>query len=254
MRSRAIKPVPKDKRAFDRYLHEVLEKHYQDIRDMYLGFALLEAVLVGESGVHRGSITLVQGMGGNEPAYIKISSADGTVWYLFIQDDGTINFHNDVPTQNGDGTAVASGSAMVCTAYLQTTMLDGVLPDTTDNLVLLDNTLVNTGSKFDAGNNRITITDAGNYLVTAQIHVDIGNDVQCYLRVKDSDGNIKAEQAYRPSGVSGVGEPMIVSKAVAMSAGKWLALYEWHASGANQVNGNAEGYLNYPTYLSVTKI
>ncbi len=167
------------------------------------------------------------------------------------------SIQTDVATNADDiDTLEAAGgsSDMVCTAYLQTTMLDGVLPDATDNLVLLDNTLVNTGSKFDAGNNRITITDAGNYLVTAQLHSLIGNDVQCYLRVKDSGGNIKAEQAYRPSGVSGVGEPMTVSKAITMSAGSWLALYEWHASGTTQVNGNAEGYLTYPTYLSVTKI
>ncbi len=153
-----------------------------------------------------------------------------------------------------DVAGAGGSSAMVCTAYLQTSMADGVLPDATDNLVLLDNTLVNTGSAFDAGNNRITITDAGNYLVTAQLHLVMGNDVTCYLRVKDSDGNIKVEQLYRPKTVAGSGDPVTIAKAIAMSANDWLALYAWHASDTNQVNGNAEANMTYPTYLSVIKI
>lgn len=161
---------------------------------------------------------------------------------------------HDRLTEDVGDVGEGSGSAMVCTAYLQTSMADGVLPDTTDNLVLLDNTLVNTGSAFDAANNRITITDAGNYLVTAQLHVGIAQDVSTYLRVKDSSGNIIAEQLWRNLNTTGLGDVIVIAKAVAIGAGDWLALYSWHATSSNRVEGNAEAFLTYPTYLSVTKI
>jgi len=61
---------------------------------------------IGTDGVDRGVLTLWDGAGENTPGYIKIGSPDGTIWYLFVEDDGTIKVHNAAPTQIADGSAV----------------------------------------------------------------------------------------------------------------------------------------------------
>ena len=43
-----------------------------------------------------------------DPAYISMQSDNGTVWYLFIEDDGTLKVHSGVPTANTDGVVVGS--------------------------------------------------------------------------------------------------------------------------------------------------
>ncbi len=173
MQSRAIKPVPEDKRAFNRYLYEVLEKHYQDIRDIYLGYALLEGVLVGESGVNKGSIVLVGGPDGNTPAYITMSSPDGTAWYLFIQDDGTVKFHNDVPTQNSDGTAVAGSGLIFGEIYTDDNSIATVLAsqDTWYDVTIFNANGESNETTPDHTDDSITIDSAGVYFVAISLDI-----------------------------------------------------------------------------------
>jgi hypothetical protein len=40
------------------------------------------------------------------PGYTMLRSPNGTAWYLFVEDDGTLKVHNAVPTANADGDAV----------------------------------------------------------------------------------------------------------------------------------------------------
>lgn len=44
------------------------------------------------------------------PGYVKMTSANGTDYFLFIEDDGTVKIHSSVPTQNSDGDAVGDQS------------------------------------------------------------------------------------------------------------------------------------------------
>ncbi len=60
----------------------------------------------GVDGASRGSIVLWDGASGNTPGYMKIHSPNGTAWYVFVEDDGTLKAHNAVPTQNSDGSAI----------------------------------------------------------------------------------------------------------------------------------------------------
>jgi len=67
-------------------------------------------VNIGVDGVTRGTLTLWDGASGNTPGYIKIHSPNGTSWYLFVEDDGTVKVHNAVPAANTDGSAVGGQS------------------------------------------------------------------------------------------------------------------------------------------------
>jgi hypothetical protein len=66
------------------------------------------ALSVGTDGTLQGILELWDGASGNTPAYIKIHSPNGTAWYLFVEDDGTIKVHNAAPTQNSDGSVVGA--------------------------------------------------------------------------------------------------------------------------------------------------
>ncbi len=72
------------------------------------GTATVGAAVVGADGAARGVLTLWDGAGGNTPGYIKIGSPNGTVWYLFVEDDGTVKVHNAAPAANGDGSVVGA--------------------------------------------------------------------------------------------------------------------------------------------------
>ncbi len=63
---------------------------------------------VGTDGGARGVVTAWDGSGGNAPGCIKLASPNGTPWYLFVEDDGTLKVHNALPTQNSDGTVVGT--------------------------------------------------------------------------------------------------------------------------------------------------
>ena len=63
-------------------------------------------VEAGADGVARGVFTAWDGAGGNTPGCWKLASPNGTVWYYFAEDDGTLKCHNALPTANADGNAV----------------------------------------------------------------------------------------------------------------------------------------------------
>jgi hypothetical protein len=63
---------------------------------------------LGTNSATQGTLTLWDGAGGNTPGYIKIHSPNGTAWYLFVEDDGTVKVHNAAPTQNSDGSVVGT--------------------------------------------------------------------------------------------------------------------------------------------------
>lgn len=65
-------------------------------------------VVAGTDGGTRGVITAWDGSGGNAPGCIKMASPNGTVWYLFVEDDGTVKVSSALPTQNNDGTVVGT--------------------------------------------------------------------------------------------------------------------------------------------------
>lgn len=70
----------------------------------FLGGA--NAVTIGADGATQGGLTMWDGGGGNTPAYLLIHSPNGTGWYFFVEDDGTLKYHNASPTANADGSAV----------------------------------------------------------------------------------------------------------------------------------------------------
>jgi len=63
---------------------------------------------VGRNSALRGALTLWDGAGGNTPGYACLGSPNGTLWYLFVEDDGSVKIHNAVPTQNSDGTVIGA--------------------------------------------------------------------------------------------------------------------------------------------------
>ncbi len=42
------------------------------------------------------------------PGFLHLKSADGTDYYLFVEDDGTVKIHTAIPTQNSDGDVVGA--------------------------------------------------------------------------------------------------------------------------------------------------
>lgn len=44
--------------------------------------------------------------GGDKAGYIALTSDNGTVWYFFVEDDGTLKVHNAAPAANANGSAV----------------------------------------------------------------------------------------------------------------------------------------------------
>lgn len=65
-------------------------------------------IVAGTDGGTRGVVTAWDGSGGSAPGCLKIASPNGTVWYLFVEDDGTLKVHNALPTANADGSVVGS--------------------------------------------------------------------------------------------------------------------------------------------------
>lgn len=63
-------------------------------------------VVAGSDGGARGIVTAWDGSGGSAPGCLKLASPNGTVWYLFAEDDGTLKIHSALPTQNSDGSEI----------------------------------------------------------------------------------------------------------------------------------------------------
>lgn len=60
----------------------------------------------GANSTTQGKLVLWDGGGGNTPAYVQMHSPDGTAYYLFFEDDGTLKVHTSAPTANADGDAI----------------------------------------------------------------------------------------------------------------------------------------------------
>jgi hypothetical protein len=63
-------------------------------------------VIAGVEGSGRGLVSVNNGSGGNTPGTLKILSSNGTAWYIFVEDDGTLRIHDAIPTSNNDGEIV----------------------------------------------------------------------------------------------------------------------------------------------------
>lgn len=61
---------------------------------------------VGVNSTTQGILRLWDGGGGNTPGHIIVGSPNGTLWYLFVEDDGTVKVHNAAPTANANGSAI----------------------------------------------------------------------------------------------------------------------------------------------------
>lgn len=62
--------------------------------------------VLGIDGSVRGVLTLWEGGSGTAPATVKLHSRNGTSWYLFVADDGTLRIHTALPSNNTDGAIV----------------------------------------------------------------------------------------------------------------------------------------------------
>lgn len=62
----------------------------------------------GTDGANRGVYTAWDGAGGNAPGCVKLCSPNGTAWYVFVEDDGTLKVHSALPTANTDGSVVGA--------------------------------------------------------------------------------------------------------------------------------------------------
>ena len=60
----------------------------------------------GQDSTVRGVVTAWDGSGGSAPGCVRMASPNGTVWYLFVEDDGTVKVHNALPTSNANGSVV----------------------------------------------------------------------------------------------------------------------------------------------------
>lgn len=60
----------------------------------------------GVESTTRGLLNVWSGAGGSTPGCVKLASPNGTLWYLFVEDDGTLKIHNALPTQNSNGTVI----------------------------------------------------------------------------------------------------------------------------------------------------
>jgi hypothetical protein len=83
---------------------DILHLNYADLSVQ----AIAGLLAAGADSATRGILTLWDGAGGNTPGYIKIHSPNGTAWYLFVEDDGTLKIHNAAPTANSDGSVVGA--------------------------------------------------------------------------------------------------------------------------------------------------
>lgn len=63
---------------------------------------------LGVGGSVRGVVTAWHGAGGTGPGCLRLASPNGSSWYLFVGDDGTIRVHNALPTSSSDGQAVGA--------------------------------------------------------------------------------------------------------------------------------------------------
>lgn len=64
--------------------------------------------VIGYEGFTRGVLEIAEGGDGDEAAVIQLHSKNGTVWHLFVEDDGTLRVSSSLPDSDDDGTVVGS--------------------------------------------------------------------------------------------------------------------------------------------------
>ena len=67
-------------------------------------------IAAGQNSTTRGTLSLWDGNGGNQPGYLVLYSPNGTANYIFCEDDGTLKRHTSTPSANGDGSIVGQQS------------------------------------------------------------------------------------------------------------------------------------------------
>jgi hypothetical protein len=75
-----------------------------NVKACYYGGAGGFAVYNGSNGI----LASIDDNSGALPAHLHLESPNGTNWYLFVEDDGTVKVHSAVPTQNSDGSVVGA--------------------------------------------------------------------------------------------------------------------------------------------------
>ena len=67
-----------------------------------------KVVVTDKKGLVQESGNGVHIQGGDNAGYIALTSADGSVFYFFVANDGDLRVHNAAPTADGDGTVVGT--------------------------------------------------------------------------------------------------------------------------------------------------
>lgn len=68
------------------------------------------SLTAGTPAGNRGVIEARHGSGGNAPGCLKLHSFDGSPYYLFVENSGTVRVHNELPTSANDGVKVGTQS------------------------------------------------------------------------------------------------------------------------------------------------
>ena len=78
------------------------------------GTAGVDGDTFGVDGTINGNITIWDGPGGNTPGYAAGGSSNGTLQYLFPDDNGGWRTHTSAPTANTDGKGLLSAEDIIC--------------------------------------------------------------------------------------------------------------------------------------------
>jgi hypothetical protein len=68
------------------------------------------SLTAGTADGNRGVIEARHGSGGSAPGCLKLHSFDGSPYYLFVENNGTVRVHNELPTSATDGERVGAQS------------------------------------------------------------------------------------------------------------------------------------------------
>lgn len=129
MISRDIQKVPEGKNELRVFLRKILREHYKDIRDIYMGGAILEKVVALEGG------TLSNDPSGNKAlAGVRVKNSDDSHYIAIdanqIEQVGNmlyLNFGSDTNLSmvNGGGSAVIGGTIPTTDAKLDVVSTTG---------------------------------------------------------------------------------------------------------------------------------
>lgn len=66
-------------------------------------------IVAGTDSTTRGTVTLWDGSGGNQPGWARLGTCNGNTYYLFLANDGKLRYHTGVPSANDDGLPMDTG-------------------------------------------------------------------------------------------------------------------------------------------------